>query len=189
MTGLMGIEIRQMSTVKRWSIMPTLRVQNVAEHSYYVVVYCTHFIEALEITDPELRHAIVNYALFHDIEEIFTGDVPSTAKKYVDIEGINRDLVSMLGLPRHRISPVKLTLVKNIIKAADLADALIFCYEELRMGNTIVEKVIGQLEPKMLTAIQKLPWPNSIGQFDDYVIATGFLNRLKEDYLKGPSET
>ena len=56
--------------------------ENLAEHSYYVSVLADSLAEDFEFRfGLKLdRYKVLKYALYHDIEEIFTGDIVSPVK-------------------------------------------------------------------------------------------------------------
>jgi 5'-deoxynucleotidase YfbR-like HD superfamily hydrolase len=63
-----------MSDVIRYSGTKVLNKENLAEHSYYVSVLADSLAEDIEhkfdiVID---RYKVLKYALYHDIEEIFT---------------------------------------------------------------------------------------------------------------------
>lgn len=73
------VDLLALSHVPRWAILPMLRHQTVAEHSYRVAVI-THWL--YNQADPGMMHAaMVTYALAHDAEEARTGDIPGPAKR------------------------------------------------------------------------------------------------------------
>ena len=74
-----------LSYVRRWVINPTLREQSVAEHTYRVLAIALFLLEYVrgngEFDDPNVDTLrLVLDIVDHDIEEVHTGDVPSTGK-------------------------------------------------------------------------------------------------------------
>lgn len=67
------------SIVPRWSIIKTTRPQSLAEHNYNVSIITKHLCGAMALSPPMVKEAVM-YALTHDYEEIYTGDIPSPAK-------------------------------------------------------------------------------------------------------------
>jgi len=72
----------RMSDVIRYSWTKVLNKENLAEHSYYVSIIADGIAEDLENKySIEIdRYKVLKYALYHDIEEIFTGDIVSPVK-------------------------------------------------------------------------------------------------------------
>ena len=77
--------LMRMKYIPRWVLMRNTRQENICEHSYDVAVLA-HALALLENTrfggnvDAE---KCVMIALYHDLPEILTGDMP-TPVKYVD---------------------------------------------------------------------------------------------------------
>lgn len=65
--------------VKRYPICYVNRDQSVAEHSYNVLLIALWLIE--EEKDRDLEAEVITYAIHHDIDEIETGDIPSSFKR------------------------------------------------------------------------------------------------------------
>ena len=72
----------RMSDVIRYSGTKVLNKENLAEHSYYVSVLADGIAEDIEQKfDISIdRYKVLKYALYHDIEEIFTGDLVTPVK-------------------------------------------------------------------------------------------------------------
>lgn len=109
---------RRLSFVPRWTVVPTIRKQNVAEHSYHVACTCMWLLNFHERADDlNLRLAVLETALEHDVEEAAKGDSPGPGKAEKDY-----------ALYSQR---------KLIVKIADLTEALAFTFEEIQLGNTM----------------------------------------------------
>lgn len=77
--GPMGLRDQlNLSYVPRWTIVPMLRSQSVAEHTYRVAVIARDL--GLRLNVPGTGNLAAVSALYHDTEESVTGDIPSTAK-------------------------------------------------------------------------------------------------------------
>lgn len=115
---------RRLSVVPRWSVIPMLRQQSVADHSFQVASLCLWLMESHKNgRDPEFRLRVLTHAIQHDQDEGITGDHPSMSKGN--------------GHP-----PTEVDQVKVLVKCADLLEALIWAKEEMRLGNSMVEKVV-----------------------------------------------
>ncbi len=145
--------LMRMKYITRWALMRNTRPENICEHSYDVAVL-THALATLENTrfngTLNVEKAVM-IALYHDVPEILTGDMP-TPVKYVN--PVLRDAykqveksatASILELlpddlrPQYKelfIPDSEYATEKRIVKAADKLSALIKCEEELRQGNT-----------------------------------------------------
>lgn len=144
--------LSRMKFIKRWSLMYSSMEENIMEHSHQVAViaHCLGVINNKEFggtADPE-KCAML--ALYHEISEVITGDLPTPIKyfnsqinsAYKELETLAcRKLLSMLpenireeyekyALPDTESCEYKL------MKGADKLAAYIKCIEELKGGNT-----------------------------------------------------
>ena len=142
--------IFRMRYIARWALMRNTRTENVEEHSYEVAVLA----HSLMVIGRDVFHkdlnpdAAASAALFHDVPEIITGDLPTPIKyhnpqmkqAYKEIEGVAQDkLLSML--PPELVPAYEPLLresdpvVRRYVKAADKLAAWLKCQEELKVGN------------------------------------------------------
>ena len=74
----------RMKFIKRWQLMRSTREENIMEHSHSVAVL-TH---ALTTIEREVFGGTVNaeqavlYALYHEVSEVMTGDMPTPVKYF-----------------------------------------------------------------------------------------------------------
>lgn len=158
-------DLRAMAVVKRWGIVPTIKDQSDAEHTFFVICYVNDICTYLEVTD-DVRLAALKYAIWHDMDEILTGDAPGPHKKHFMIKNSNWVFKSMEKIFRRRTdrmygkftgqSEGKNEAMHAIVKAADLIESVLFLVEELRLGNTNVHEHIAQLSDQAFAAIDKL---------------------------------
>ena len=141
--------LSRMRYISRWGLMRSSIPENIQEHSHEVAVYA----HALGIVrrdvfgvdcDPE-RLAVL--ALYHDISEILTGDLPTPIKyhdsalrtAYKEVErAAEEKLLSML--PEELRSSYREAMdaqaeEARLVKAADKLSALVKCIEERKAGN------------------------------------------------------
>lgn len=143
--------IFRMRYIARWALMRNTRTENVEEHSYEVAVLA----HALAVIGRDVFHKALDpdkaasAALFHDVPEIITGDMPTPIKyfnpelktAYKQVEAVAQDkLLSML--PPELVSAYEPLVresddaVRPYVKAADKLAAWLKCQEELKAGNT-----------------------------------------------------
>lgn len=136
--------------IRRWGLMRNTNEETLSEHCYEVAVLAhalctignTYFDKCYD-TDKA-----VSYALFHDAQEVFTGDMPTPAKyynedmrrNYAEIEkNATKKLLSMLPeelIPCYdELLQQDDTEIAAIVKAADKLSAYIKCIEELKCNN------------------------------------------------------
>lgn len=144
--------LSRMKYINRWGLMRNTYTENIQEHSLQVAIIA-HGLAVIRNTyfngeiNPE-RVAIL--AMFHDCNEIITGDMPTPikyynpqiSKIYKDIEDISKEkIISML--PEEMADEYYSLFFKNpddidcwtLVKAADRISAYVKCIEEVKAGN------------------------------------------------------
>lgn len=126
------IDRLRMAQVKRYPISHTNRDQSVAEHSFGVLLIVMELTK--DLRDREMAQAALEYAIVHDAEEVFTGDIPSSFKRVLRQHAPN---VSTLLDGHHSYVPEE---VKAIVKLADYLEAIYFLREfgGSRLSQTVV---------------------------------------------------
>ena len=137
--------------IKRWGLMRNITEENLSSHSFEVAVLAqalaiignTYFGKSYNVD------RVCTIALFHDAEEVFTGDMPTPIKyfnedmrdNYKKVELAAAD--SLLSKLPKELKPIYDDILKNddkeihiLVKAADKLAAYIKCIEEEKCGNT-----------------------------------------------------
>jgi 5'-deoxynucleotidase len=166
--------------------------ENVQEHSHMVAVIA-HALAVIRRdvfgleADP---NAAATAALFHDVSEILTGDLPTPVKyfnpeikaAYKKVEEVAEK--KLLGMLPDSIRPSYEELfgggltedIRAVIKAADKIAAYIKCVEELKAGNN--EFLLAGRQTK--EAIDKIDRPEVKYFMDNFLPAFGLtLDELK----------
>lgn len=120
MTGCLRNMIN-LSFVQRWIIVPMLRRDSVAEHSYRVAAIAEFLADRLEQHDDHKtkldRLRLLRLALRHDLDEVLSGDIPTPCKRYIDGFSIKTMVAGTIidsgGSPE-----------SHIVKTADYLDTL-----------------------------------------------------------------
>ena len=154
--------IDRMKYIRRWQLMRSQRDENIMEHSQSVAMLA----HALAVIRNKVFGGNVNvektvlYAMYHEISEVLTGDLPTPIKYYNrSIQAAYKDLERsaaerMAGmLPEELKSELTPCILADeeseeykIVKAADRLSAYIKCLEELRSGNKEFEKAKKSIE-------------------------------------------
>ena len=150
----------RMRNIRRWGLMRNSFEENLLEHSQMTAVLA-HALAVIRRdvfgldADPDGAAAA---ALFHDMSEIITGDMP-TPVKYLN-EDIRRSYkavesqaeAQLLQLLPGEMRPAYVELLRggsgenhDLVKAADKLAAYIKCIEELRAGNEEFRSAEGQI--------------------------------------------
>jgi 5'-deoxynucleotidase len=151
--------------IQRWVLMRSSVPENVAEHSFQVALL-THALCTIgrEVFGRSVdTGTAVILALFHDAEEVMTGDIPSPVKHHNpgmlrsvrEIESLAaRELLGMV--PTELVSayrplitgPERDAELLRWVKAADALDAYLKCAIEYAAGNREFAVAERQLEAK-----------------------------------------
>lgn len=138
-----------MKYIRRWGLMYSVQPETLSTHSLEVGL-CAHALALIGNANFGRSYdadRVATKALYHDLPEIFTGDIPTPVKYYsretqesysaVERAALDR-LLSMLPEELQapygemfRLTPEE----KKLIKAADKLCALIKCRDELHFGN------------------------------------------------------
>lgn len=141
----------RMKFIKRWQLMRSVRDENIMEHSHSVAVL-THALVCIENgvfgghIDAEKA---VFYALYHEVSEVMTGDLPTPVKyfnnsihgEYEKLEKLAVEKIADTLTPELKkelypyLQADKHSDEYRFVKAADKLSAYIKCLEELRSGN------------------------------------------------------
>jgi 5'-deoxynucleotidase len=138
--------------IQRWSLMRNTEPENVAEHTFYVALL-THALCTIARTvygkEVDAERA-VTLALFHDVAEVMTGDIPTPVKHHDDailrgmreLEGLAA--AQLLAMVPKNLRPVYRPLIVPgeadretllWVRAADKLAAYLKCSAEVAAGN------------------------------------------------------
>lgn len=68
--------LQRLSHIRRYAALPVHRAENVAEHSFYCILYASLIARDLIAQGLEVNHEqVMVKALHHDLEEAMTGDI------------------------------------------------------------------------------------------------------------------
>jgi len=151
--------------IQRWVLMRSAVPENVAEHSFQVALL-THALctigNELFGKQVDTGQAVI-LALFHDAEEVMTGDIPSPVKHHNpgmlrsvrEIESLAAQ--ELLGMVPQQLATAYRPLITAAerdadqmrwVKAADALDAYLKCAMEYAAGNREFIVAERQLEAK-----------------------------------------
>ena len=161
----------RMRYITRWGLMRNTFSENIQEHSHQVAVLA-HALglirrEILGLPGPDPEKCAVA-ALYHDVSEILTGDLPTPIKyynpsiktAYKQVEKIAGEQLLDKLPPQLRKAYEGYVLEEDqdvlpIVKAADKLSAYIKCVEEQKAGNTEFDSAARQT----LAALEALDSP------------------------------
>ena len=146
----------RMQYIQRWGLMRNTRTENLKEHSFDVAViaHALALIHNEILKKPAIDPLLtMGEALYHDITEIITGDMPTpinykndelkTAYKAVEAQAANTMLEllpepvteSYRSLLLPDLSSEERKQVHKLVKAADRLSAYLKCLMEDKAGN------------------------------------------------------
>lgn len=136
-----------MASVWRYSSIPVVEYENVAEHSYWVALYAAMILAEIDSTDTTTLGAVIIESLLHDTGECVTGDVVRTfkysseeLKKQIGIaeEGLllrlPAEVRKLFDLSNQINKPFR-HYVKTIVKMADFLSLFQYMRREALRGN------------------------------------------------------
>jgi len=164
--------LSRMKFIHRWGLMRSTYPENIQEHSLRVALIA----HALAVTRNRLfgggaePERAVLMALFHDVGEVLTGDLPTPVKQfnpeikaaYGSIEAAARD--RLFGMIPDPLKPDYEALFRlrdsdrvnaELVKAADKLCAYIKCLEERTAGNP----EFAQAEKTLRAAVDRIELP------------------------------
>lgn len=148
--------LNRMKYIKRWSLMRSVREENIMEHSQSVAViaHALALINNKEFGGDVDVNKVVLLAQYHEVGEVITGDLPTPIKyfnpeiknAYKDLEkNASERLLSMLPESlqseyKQYIIPDENTEEYKLVKCADRLAAYLKCVEEVKAGNSEFKK-------------------------------------------------
>ncbi len=148
--------LNRMKYIKRWSLMRSIREENIMEHSQQVSVIA----HALALIKNKIYNGnvdvnkVVLLAQYHEVGEVITGDLPTPIKYFnPEIKTAYKDLEKQASerilamLPEELkleyeqyLLPDENTYEYKIVKYADRMAAYLKCVEEVKAGNSEFKK-------------------------------------------------
>ena len=148
--------LNRMKYIKRWSLMRSVREENIMEHSQEVAVIA-HVLALVSNkfykNNVDIEKTIL-YAQYHEVSEVITGDLPTPIKyfnpeiktAYKDLEELaDKKILAMLpeelmGEYEKYILPDTESYEYKLVKLADRLSAFLKCVEEVKAGNSEFKK-------------------------------------------------
>jgi 5'-deoxynucleotidase len=140
--GMDIADVLRAQHINRWTIVNVSRPQSIAEHTFNVIAISTTITRLLPCVheDAAMVAEVAAAAFSHDLDEIFTGDIPTPAKEKLG-----------MGTDHHGTS------VAEIVKAADILEALLYIVDH-GIGRHATQ-VENYLETKLTTFLNECHTP------------------------------
>ena len=181
--------LHRMKYIHRWGLMRSSRPENVCEHTCDVAVLA-HALAVIgrdvygRDVDPS---AIAAAALFHDVSEILTGDLPTPVKyinqqlsgAYKAVEQTAKERLLQTLPPELADSYHPLLFLEEenpalyrYVKAADKLSAYLKCLEERKSGNAEFARAEAELAEVVNRLAAEMP---EVGYFKERLLPGFFL--------------
>jgi 5'-deoxynucleotidase YfbR-like HD superfamily hydrolase len=119
--------------LKRLHALPTVRVHTMAEHVFGAQAVAVELFTSNP--DADIGR-VLGWLLYHDVPEVWTGDVPAHIKKlYPDIEEMLGEEEVAWKLENKIDAPILSDSDSRLAKAADRLDLAVCCLRERQYGN------------------------------------------------------
>lgn len=161
-------KVFRMKYINRWALMRNRRLESVTEHSFEVSVlaHALAVIGNIYYGKTNDVNSIAVQAMFHDITEVMTGDMPTPVKyynkelrdQYKLVEEVAREKL-INALPSEMRNEYLSNLIGEsaYVKAADTLSAFMKCREETSQGNndfstaevSLLNKLVGMRMPEV----------------------------------------
>jgi 5'-deoxynucleotidase len=158
--------ISKIRWVIRWGLKRNAIPENVMEHSWEVatIAHVMAIIGNKRFNANYDAHLVATTALYHDVSEVITGDMPTPIKyhsigmqkafKEVEVQA-ERELLSLLpDYIQADFEPLLVSTsipvyVKKLIKGADTISAYLKCQSELKAGNSEFSKAAEDIAARL----------------------------------------
>jgi len=187
----------QLNNMVRWNGMNRIKDETVAHHSFIVSVFSRVLAEEVFVgilfPDVKIKLDIVTYALFHDYDEMFTGDVLHNLK-YNPFNGpeirnnideyLEYKIKDKFNSGSKTDNMFKNTMLKDfpkfvseLVKVADWLSMYFYLYKEQELGNTGVCKTRQYCIKGIINSVNTVI--ESLEKQNDYKINLDILNEIK----------
>lgn len=130
--------IAHSADVTRWHSVPSLKNPSIAEHSFLVTLYSLYLAQGiLKEFSAEEERMITRLALWHDMAETITGDLPTPVKRYLEslfpsgqspLDKLEERLCEPYAQAKHDAA----AHIRIIVKLGDVLDAIHFAENEIK---------------------------------------------------------
>ena len=127
---------RDAGAVKRYHVKRTHRSQSIAEHTFGMLML-------IKQINPMCTKNVMNAVLHHDLPELFTGDIPAPIKR------VHPELGPLMDSIEEDLAPLfqdfLITVPEAILlKWADRMELVLWCLEEVRLGNSYCRPTVAR---------------------------------------------
>lgn len=147
------------SGVRRFHTLPTLFHDNVGQHTAGVAFLVNYMLAGL--VGDSARLCVVLRALFHDLPEFKTGDIPSPTKAVLDTDALDEmearymedfEISEDLTEP-YDLDDAPPEWARAVVSLADAADGMIRAAVECRAGNACFREAYTNYERYLVSRV------------------------------------
>lgn len=139
--------------IVRYHTAETLRNPTLGEHVYGVLAIIDYLYDRIPSA------AILRYALYHDLPEYHTGDIPYTAKRIMPPQ-VCRYLIEteqeIMDRYDLRLSSLNKT-ERAVFKIADLLEMGYFAVRDIQMGNSLATPIYYEVQKAVTKLLNYIP--------------------------------
>ena len=167
MSSIVSSLARRLSRVRRLHTYRTVFPQSVAEHSYNTAMLLVVLATAASSSGVtvDLGYLLLR-ALFHDLPEPLTGDIPypikQRMKEKIDFDELEHSVLIRAGLhlegaQKADAEAAKKKLEEDLFHLADMLELFLTCLEEAENGNSELPDVYEKSLSIAVSRYQALP--------------------------------
>lgn len=149
-------DLRQAAMTRRCHTVPTIGHQTVGEHSYHVAML------VLELSGGQPSLNLMKAALYHDLAETATGDVPATTKWRSPLLKNKLDTMETVFNNRHGLTVTLTADEELVLKWADSLELGFYCIDQLMYGNRHVKEMYENITKHLMTLQVPLGCTNTV---------------------------
>ena len=149
-------DLDELNNMVRWNGANRIKDETVAHHSYIVTMFARLLSEEIFKGDVEAKLMTTTYAIFHDFDEIFTGDINHRVKhnqlngkkiqflldeyvsqkaneKFADFSNNSDFIINKIlnkDIPNH---------IRKLVKVCDWLSMIYYLVKERNLGNKSLE--------------------------------------------------
>lgn len=188
--GIRGSDALRLGYIRRWGMVSTVREQDVASHSCRVALIVLFLLEEiLKHCSPTerlvrsaryIRATAMAMAIVHDLDEVFSGDIPSPFKKWAGekVDPMPRPF-DMESLFSNVDAAIENGLCRALVHWADAVEAWVFISENAHTPHGLAVRDRISLAPAHKTMANYLVGEGWVTEDEEFVTQVILANKLE----------
>lgn len=150
-------EVYKLNSLIRYSTRLRCKDESVASHSFFVLWFTKKICNDYKLND-DIRLMAYDAAIIHDVPEIYTNDITYDVKCKIPaindiIKPIEEEVVKTHCSTSHAVlfepDTFSQKVAHHVVKLADIMSVYQYCANEVSMGNTNFEEMLGDTRRRM----------------------------------------